>query len=746
MSTKLEHIFDQSRNQLALISMTALVLTYMCYGPVLLKPGDHMFGNGNDAVKNYYALAWFVEHEEGLSFGGMKYPHEGYYLQTDGHAPLGILLRFLGASGSQAVALINWLMVISIPLSIVLFFLVFRRLKIHWLGAFIASLSLIALSPQIDRLESHFALSYMFFFPLIFLLLLNLSRRRPWVSFLAISTVLSVAYFLHPYLGVMLSFIVLGFIPFFLFQMRLPNLKYAALVSFLSAILPLVLWKVVVNLTDPVLNRTSDPWGFAELVTRWKTLLMPRHDWPGIIPTEQFPMAYWEGMCYIGVGGYVLALGLIALIPRLSWNRHLLIRVGLLALPCLAALVLAFGYPFSQFPEIVEQLPFLQQFRALGRLSWIFYYLAIGGMFYALLKYKGNFAPLFKSIAGVAAFFFLLEGAYIHHRMGKVITENENLFSSELRTDFLQSYPISTFKDIDAIVPAPMYYVGSDTYGTQTPVAFLRECLKLSFYTGIPTTANSTSREPVTTSIESIQLTAPDYYEKVILDKMDPSKPNLGVVTKELLYDAMERTCCGELGQALMPVGDWHLYEQAKSDFSGKSIVLDTTLSMVLHAAADTLIQTTDFEVHQIEFETPGLQTKSAFNSITTIQDSKFLGKTLNFSCWIFNPLLESHPGTILMQKLNKDNTQEWLVRRALTDSNIQSGDSTRFDFDFTYPESDEVIEFLFLSVKHPPHSMSINHVLIREKETNVYRKSAKGVSKNNHLYMKHIDHTLVSH
>jgi hypothetical protein len=699
MLKKAKSIFASSRNQLALASFLAIIIASLFYGPVFMNPGAYMFHHGNDAVKNYYALAWYVEHEEGLAFGGMKYPHEGFYLQTDGHPPVGILLKWLGASGSQAVALINWLMVISIPLSIVLFYLVFRRLKIPWAWAFLASLSIIALSPQIDRMGGHFALSYMFFFPLTFLIILDLMKGKPILPFIKLLVLIVTSYFLHPYLGVMLTFIVLGFIPYFLFYAKKKGMINGSLVLLLVGVLPLGTWKLVMDLADPVQNRTTDPWGFLEFVTRWESLLMPHHYWPGLLPTENNPVNYWEGQCYIGVGGYILALGLVLLISRITLNWRRFANNLLLALPCVAALALAFGYPFSAYPWIAEKFHFLVQFRALGRLSWIFYYLAIGGMFYALLKDNGRFTTFFRTVAGVAAFFFLLEGGFVHNQMGNSITESANLFSKEKKQSFLTSFPQALFEDIEAIVPAPMYYAGSDTYSTTSSADVSIECLTLSYYTGIPTTANSTSREPVLQSLESIHLSSPSFYPKSLLQQMDPAFHSLGVLTTDSLYTDIGYDCCGQLVKPILTRGEWHLYSQKKSDFEKSPISLDSLTTATLNLSRDTIISSEKARYKFFNFDQPGLTKTGKYNFIGEISDSFAEGRIMKFSCWIHNPKQTSHPGSIIVEIVGKDQRKEWLKYSAITRATMLSGDSTRFELEFEYPFDIDRLEFYFLPV-----------------------------------------------
>ncbi len=725
------------RYQLAIVVFGSLLISAIFYGRVMIDPGAYMFHHGNDAVKNYYALAWYVEHEEGLDFGGMKYPHDGFYLQTDGHPPVGFLLKWLGASGSFAVALINWLMVISIPLSIVLFYLVFRRLKIPWVWAFLASLSIIALSPQIDRMEGHFALSYMFFFPLTFLFILDLMKAKPLLPFLKLLGLIIACYFLHPYLGVMLTFIALGFIPYFLFHAKKKGMVIGSLVLFLAGLVPLGIWKIVMELTDPVQNRTTDPWGFLEFVTRWESLLMPHHYWPGILPAEHFPVNYWEGQCYIGVGSYILALGMVLLIPRITLNWRLFAKNLLLILPCAAAIVLAFGYPFSAYPWIAEKFHFLVQFRALGRLSWIFYYLAIGGMFFALLKHNGRFSTLYRTIAGVAAFFFLLEGGFVHNQMGNSITESENLFSKEKKQSFLMSYPQALFEDIEAIVPAPMYYAGSDTYSTTSSAEVSIECLTLSYYTGIPTTANSTSREPVLPSLESIHLTSPSFYPKSLLQKMDSSYHSLGVLTTDSLYEEMGYDCCGELVDPLLTRGDWHLYSQKKADFEKRPISLDSTTTAALNLVGDTILSSGRARFEFFNFDRPGLVKTEDYNLIGEFQDSLAMGKHMTFSCWVHNPKLTSHPGSIFVETIGKDLKKDWIKHEAITKATMQSGDSTLFELKFEFPKQIDKVYFYFFAVNGNYDEVYLSHALVRQTESDVYEKVGSMVSKNNHLFLE---------
>ena len=317
-----------SKYPFLLPALVMLLVTFLVYGNVLLHPGDYFFSSSNDSLKNYYSLAWYIDHEHHLEFGGMKYPHEGSYMYTDGHPPVGVLFSALGLSGSQGIAFINWAMIISFPLSWLLFMLFFRRSGMSSLWSFLAAFSLVCITPQLDRMDGHFALAYMFFFPLTFLFLQALYRGNfRAVAGLIVSS--TVAIFLHPYLGFLMCFITAGVIPWFLVRSRSTARWKSLFWLMVSTVVPLLIWKGVVAASDPVVNRPDDPSGFLECLTTWGSLLLPRHDWPGILPLNHVDHpAKWEGICYVGLGFYVLvALFLISGIRQMR-NQNSSIRIA----------------------------------------------------------------------------------------------------------------------------------------------------------------------------------------------------------------------------------------------------------------------------------------------------------------------------------------------------------------------------------------------------------------------------------
>lgn len=170
------------RKVVALALSVFLVLFLAPLPEQLLHPGGWLFSSGRDGYKNYLTLQWYLDHDSGLEFSGYNFPMGYHYLLTDGHVPLGMLLKALGVPGCCAVGAINFCMVLSIPLSAWLYFLLFRRMGLSDWVALCLGAAIIFMSPQWPRLNGHYALSYMWCFPLLGLFALGYrSGKRPWL-------------------------------------------------------------------------------------------------------------------------------------------------------------------------------------------------------------------------------------------------------------------------------------------------------------------------------------------------------------------------------------------------------------------------------------------------------------------------------------------------------------------------------------------------------------------------------------
>ncbi|MGB0166615.1 MAG: hypothetical protein ACPF8V_07145, partial [Luteibaculum sp.] len=174
---------QKDRLPVLITGLISLILLAVYYGPMLWEPNSYMFSHSVDALKNYFAFAYYVQHNEGLSnFWGLNHPFGESFLLTDGHALVGLMVKGLGqlfpALTRHPVAILNLLLIVTQVLCPIFVFQILRHygLKTPWTIFF--SLLIWFLNPQIFRLGGHFSLSYPFFIPWIWLLIIRIKQDK----------------------------------------------------------------------------------------------------------------------------------------------------------------------------------------------------------------------------------------------------------------------------------------------------------------------------------------------------------------------------------------------------------------------------------------------------------------------------------------------------------------------------------------------------------------------------------------
>ncbi|MGB2423973.1 MAG: hypothetical protein ACPH97_04525, partial [Flavobacteriales bacterium] len=98
-----------NRLGLALPAVLASVWVAVFWGEWVWHAADRMLMHGGvDGIKNYYTLAWYLDHNEAwMHFEGMNHPDGDLTVYTDGHPLLAWGLRMLGVGGGASVGILN---------------------------------------------------------------------------------------------------------------------------------------------------------------------------------------------------------------------------------------------------------------------------------------------------------------------------------------------------------------------------------------------------------------------------------------------------------------------------------------------------------------------------------------------------------------------------------------------------------------------------------------------------------------
>ncbi|ALD22040.1 hypothetical protein AM218_13490 [Hymenobacter sp. DG25A] len=292
---------------------------YAALGPILLHPGQYTFAAGGDGTKNYYSLLYHIRYGHGSHFKGMLYPYGDHLVFADGQPLLGIPLAYLQQAGipvaDVGLTLLNSLMLLALPLTAVVVYLLLRRVLLPAGPAVVGALLISFMAPQLERWLGHYALSYAFIVPLLWYLLVRAQAApRAWGPLLGYVAVGLMGGLLHPYYLLLAALLGLSYALVAWLQRRRPNRNAYPLTlvvrMVLAAVLPIILFQLWMALTDSVTDRPATPYGFLVYRSRFESVFYPVLEplasfWRAAFRT---PETVGEGWAYVGLMSLVVLI------------------------------------------------------------------------------------------------------------------------------------------------------------------------------------------------------------------------------------------------------------------------------------------------------------------------------------------------------------------------------------------------------------------------------------------------------
>jgi hypothetical protein len=547
------------KNTLALL--TTLVLSFLLliliFRPVLQHPQHIVFSPRGDALKSYYNFSWYIKYDSGIRHDAINYPY-GEHLQYINTHPLYVqIVKFLDRHitpvADYGIAILNLSMVFSLLAAVPFLFLILRYFSMPaWYSALI-TLIILFLTPQLDRIGGHFEMVYAFFIPLYWYLLLRWNEgRKPWIwGILLVATALvggfTSAYYVAFFLVFSLALLIVQAI-----QHRDDLRTYLRKGSglLMIAVLPVIMVKGLVLLTDWASDRPDNPWGFFIFHSNLWSIFLPRNSLLRELLGHPAYMNYsWEGRAYVGLPGTMLALsvGWYMLISLLRWRKPDLRmffrdrRLNTWLLAAAIVLLFAMAIPFEwglQF--IVDLIPQLKQFRCLGRFSWIFYYVftvftaSFLYTFYRRMRLK-KMQVLGSLVLVVALGFWILDaGMNVKKSTAKIFNENHFLLPGD--TEVLEKFEQTGREpgEFQAILALPFTNTSGDKLMHPGGEEAFAEAMKYSYNSRIPLIQAYSPRLPFSDALSTIQLLADTSIYKIRPEDMS-DKPVLLLMTRQEL-------------------------------------------------------------------------------------------------------------------------------------------------------------------------------------------------------------------
>ncbi|MFO0479091.1 MAG: hypothetical protein ACK50L_10005 [Bacteroidota bacterium] len=552
----------QKKLPLILLVLLSSIITLWLYYPIVFHPNDYLFSNEGDGIKNYFTYCYHIKYDHNfIDFEGMNYPYGEHFLYTDCHPVVANFIKLIACISplfsEYSIGILNFMMILSIYLTFIVTYYLLLEFNINKWFSLLFCIGITILAPQIFRLVGHLALSYSVAIPLSWLLLIKVLKNqnnRRYIILLLMNNIFWL--FIHSYLGIIslffLSMIII--VKFMLDKHRLSQLKhYLGLIS--NAILPILLFYAFAILTDTHINRTDNPSGFFQYNAELDDVFLPHH--PPLKPlfdklTGNIIAQQWEAWSYVGITTALLFVIIIVLSFIQLFKRNpnsILYRLfdsSILNVSFISAIVVllfALAVPFKQIDGLIDYLPFVKPFRATGRFTWPFYFVAL--VFSAnVLQKMYDMASGKKQIVFITTLcvfvgcFNILEGLPYHSEISKSITTSKNVFKrDDLSISYIKALQLVDSSTYQAIITFPFYYQGSECFSRPRSYKTVSSSFVISYHTGIPIMCANFTRTSVTESKKIVQIVSPAFYTKQIQYDLKSTKPFLVITTNDGMTD-----------------------------------------------------------------------------------------------------------------------------------------------------------------------------------------------------------------
>lgn len=503
----------------------SVVLVYLFFSKLIPDLNHIYFSQGGDGFRTYFGMYYHAKYDStSYRLDGMNYPYGEMMDFTDCQSPIANTIRFISKNivdiTEYTTGINNGLMLFSILLASIFLFLILIRLKLPGWYSSIVALSIVFLSPQIQRLGGHFSLSWMFWIPLSIYLLMVFDNKRSYLISLLICLFATFAGAMHFYF---LAFWLFLFGPYWLYRWmwhRDYRFQKSDLIHlFIQVLLPFFLLQLNLIVNDTVTDRTANPWGFYAYRGHFATVFLPLNKlYVPIAGSLSFAKKFdWEAFCYIGmvasVGFFILIFKWISSFIKTKkvgsvTNNKLL---DFLFWISFLVLLFSFGLPFILGLDKLRQIigP-LGQLRGVARFGWMFYFVinivVFRQIYHTFLRGKGK--PIWKQILGFIFLFFFSFEAWAfswnyQNLLNNTIPEIENHNSLNFH-DFCRSQIKPS--EFQAVLPLPYFHIGSESSWLEPACDIMKLSFIVSMETGLPNIGVAAARTSLSQSYKNIEL------------------------------------------------------------------------------------------------------------------------------------------------------------------------------------------------------------------------------------------------
>jgi hypothetical protein len=517
----------------------------------------HIFTNLNtllssitsDALKNYFTFVYHIKNDaSALHFEGMAYPYGEHIVYTDCQPLITFILRLMPITHNYLIGILHFIIFFSFLVSPLILFDVFKLFELDEFSSFFFALGLGLLSPQFLKINAgHFGLAYACIIPLAILLLNKYFKEKNTKVLIQLFIYLVLIFLIHPYMG--LSICIFSFF-IFLFHFVSTYSGKKHLVIFIKeagfSLIPIMLFKLFMLLTDHHPNRTDEPYGLNVMVENIDSIVAPVFGPMKKIMEIFFNnrVAHYEGHTYLGLTSIVLSLvfGVVLLFGfrKIIFNKILLAYL----FSAFVLLIISFGWHFKLLDYLGIKVAFINQFRATCRFAWFFYYalpIFLIVHLYQLIKYQFS-SPFQRICLSLMPFIFittnLWEANYMFKLDKDVFWKFKNIFYLPLlNAEEIKNIKLIQKNNVQAIVPLPLFYSGSEMYDRTGFNNSMLPAMLYASHTGKPILGALMSRTSISETEETINLLNNYKINRPALSKITEGNFLLIKTEKEILPD-----------------------------------------------------------------------------------------------------------------------------------------------------------------------------------------------------------------
>ena len=523
----------------------SLLFVYLAFGKIIPDINNVYFSKNGDGFRTYYGMYYHAKYDSSYHhIGAMNYPYGELLNFTDCQPPVSNTIRFISNNiidiSAYTTGINNALMILSMVLASIFIFLILRKLKVSWWFASPVALSIVFLSPQIQRMGGHFSLSWMFWIPLSIYLLTRFNKKESWATSIFVAFSAFIAGSMHYYF---LAFWIFMFFPYWLYrwflQKEFPFKKLDLLHLFIQVFLPLILLQLNLIINDNITDRTSNPWGFYAFKGHPAGVFLPlfKSYFPFFNKLGFAHRVPWEAFSYIGIVAsvvfFIMSYQWISksikhkAVQSFTNNKILDYLTGISFL----VLLFSFGIPFIFGLDKLRQIAGpLGQLRGVARFGWLFYYtvniVAFRYIYFKYFelnsKYKGKILAFF--FVSVFAFEAWSYSAKYQNILNNHMPETEVQTSGSIANVLTNNFEADNFQ---AILPLPYFNIGSESIWLEPKCESMQNSFIASMVTGLPNIGVMAARTSISQAYKNIALTLLPWKAYEVLNDYPNNKPIL---------------------------------------------------------------------------------------------------------------------------------------------------------------------------------------------------------------------------